>query len=89
MEIETRPGSYDAALARVDQCMAATPRKEFWLARRGDILTTAGRPAEAREACQAVLKAVGALPADRRNTKIVASLLARINERLVPAGTTR
>lgn len=66
LEIERR--DYPAALARIAVAMEHSPRRETWLARRGDILVKASRPREAAEAFQAALAAIDALPTRYRET---------------------
>ena len=69
LEAEIRQGSWDAALARVDRITQQTPRKDTWLAKRGDILVKAGRYDEARKAYQSALEAIEKLgPNQRRQT---------------------
>ena len=58
LEAEIRQGSWDAALTRVDKITQQTPRKDTWLAKRGDILVKAGRYDEARKAYQTALEAI-------------------------------
>ena len=66
LEIEMRQGRYDAAIARVDEVTERMPRKDTWLARRGDILVQAGRLAEARRAYQQALDAINKLTPSQR-----------------------
>ena len=87
IELEVRAKNFDAALARVDRLTAAAPRKETWLARRAEILTTAGRPTEARATCEAALTAIAKLPEPRRLTKATLDLRARIEARLKSLAT--
>ncbi|HXG67966.1 MAG TPA: tetratricopeptide repeat protein [Blastocatellia bacterium] len=77
IELEVDGGRYDAALARVEQIAAQSPRKERWLARRAEILRQAGRTAEARQAFTAALAAIESLPAHRRKNKATAELEKR------------
>ena len=58
-----------------------TPRKELWLARRGEVLEKAGRAAEARAAYQAALVAIDELPEQRRRTKMMTDLRADLAEK--------
>ncbi|HKQ37135.1 MAG TPA: tetratricopeptide repeat protein, partial [Verrucomicrobiae bacterium] len=66
LEAEMRQGSWDAALARVDKITQQTPRKDTWLAKRGDILVKAGRYDEARKAYQTALDAIEKLGPNQR-----------------------
>jgi len=77
IELELLRGRTDAALARVDRLAAAAPRKEQWLARRGEILERAGRTAEARAAFAAVLDAIETLPEARRRTRTTEEIETR------------
>jgi manganese oxidase len=68
LEAELRQNNWDAALARVDKMASQMPRKDTWLAKRGDILVKAGRYDEARKAYQEALAAIEKLtPAQRRH----------------------
>lgn len=62
LELELALGRTEAALARVDLLAGMSERRETWLKRRGDILASAGRGAEARTAYTAALAAIRALP---------------------------
>jgi predicted Zn-dependent protease len=84
IEIEVSAGRYDAALKRVDDAAAASPRKETWLERRGDILMKADRVAEAHASYQAALDAVMTLPPGRRATRAIADLERRLRSALIP-----
>jgi predicted negative regulator of RcsB-dependent stress response len=75
---------YDAALARLDRILEHAPRKEEWLARRGDILRAAGRRDEAHLAYQAALSAIVMLPAERQTaatTRLAVRLRSEIERR--------
>lgn len=84
IDLDLALGRTDAALARIEALSKQTPRKEPWLARRGEILLQAGRAAEAREAFQAALAAIEALPAARRKARATADLEARVRAALAP-----
>ena len=81
IELDLRRKNFDAALARVEKLSAGSPRKEGWLERRGDILTAAGRPGEARTAYAAASEALRALPAHRRATKATSELEERLKQK--------
>lgn len=91
IDIELRRQNYDGALSRVDAVAARSPRKESWLARRGEILLQAGRSDEARQAYQSALAALDTLPPVRRNVPAVLDLERRIRGELdqlkAPGGT--
>jgi tetratricopeptide (TPR) repeat protein len=78
MDLEVEHKRYEAALARLEQVMAKSPRKETWLERRGNILRKAGRHAEARQAYESALKAMDTLPPVRRNVPAMAELEKRL-----------
>ncbi len=63
LTLELNRKHYEAALRRLDSILVRAHRKEEWLARRGEILAAAGRPAEARTAFHAALEAIRKLPA--------------------------
>ena len=95
VDLEAAAGRYDAALARLDQELAAAQRPERLLAQRGDLLARAGRPWEAREAwtqALAGLEAQGARDAASREleAKLRASLTAAaLSPETVPPGSSR
>ena len=62
IELDLRAGFVDVALRRLDTVREASERKETWWFRRGLILEEAGRPQEARQAFDATLAALEALP---------------------------
>lgn len=82
IDIEIKRKRYDAALERIDSIAAKTPRKETWLARRGEILIDAGRKDEARTAFQSALAAMDTLPPARRNVPAMLELQKRLQEQL-------
>lgn len=82
IDIELRRQNFDGALNRVDAVAARSPRKESWLARRGEILLQAGRSDEARQAYQSALAALDTLPPVRRNVPAVMDLEKRIRTEL-------
>lgn len=82
IDIELRQKLYDDALVRVEKIASTTPRKETWLARKGEILQQAGRSEDARAAFTAALQAIDSLPPGRKNVPAIAELQSRIRERL-------
>lgn len=78
LRLEIDAGHVDSALARLDRMTAAVARKEFLLARRGDLLMAAGRANEARVAYAATLVAIQALSAGARRTSAVKALEGRV-----------
>ena len=84
IELDVQQGRVDAALLRLDVLAARSPRKETWLARRGEILAQAGRPDEARTAYVAALAALEALPPAPRHTKAIVDLEGQVRSALAP-----
>lgn len=78
IDMELRRKNPDGALARIDVVMERSPRKESWLARKGEILLQAGRPEEAKKSYEAALAALNTLPPVRRNVPAVRDLENRI-----------
>ena len=81
-DLEAEAGRLDAALVRLGKVIAASPRKERWLLRRGDLLEKAGRIESAREAFTAAQSALAAVPADRRATAAMQDLSKSIDAAL-------
>ena len=73
---------YDDALGRLDPIIAQSPRKESWLARRGEILQQAGRKKEATKAYAEALQSLASLPSYRRGGKAMQDLEASVKSRL-------
>jgi tetratricopeptide (TPR) repeat protein len=86
IDAELKQGNYDGALARIDSVAARSPRKETWLARRGEILRQAGRPAEAKRAYADALAALQTLPPTRRNVPAMQELARRIQKEIDSLG---
>ena len=82
IDLELKRKQFDAALARLEKIAAQSPRKETWLARRGEILLQGGRREEARAAYEQALKALDTLPPGRRNVPAMNELEKRIRAAL-------
>ena len=82
IDLELKRKQFDAALARLEKIADQSPRKETWLARRGEILLQAGRREEARAAYEQALKALDTLPPGRRNVPAMNELEKRIKAAL-------
>lgn len=82
LELETAAGRWEPALARIDRMAGASPRKETWLARRGEILERAGRLPEARRAYHEAQSALERLPAGRRSSRAMLRLRESLAEGL-------
>ncbi|HUR56366.1 MAG TPA: tetratricopeptide repeat protein [Opitutaceae bacterium] len=81
LALEESLGRIEAALARIDEMMAQTERRETWLKHRGDVLARAGRHAEARAAYALAMAEIAALPdwlRDSPATQQLATELARL-----------
>jgi predicted Zn-dependent protease len=82
IDLELSSKRYDAALSRLEQIAAQSPRKESWLARRGEILILAQRKDEARQAFKAALAAIETLPPYHRATKATLELERKVRTAL-------
>jgi tetratricopeptide (TPR) repeat protein len=89
IDLELKRRNFDAALDRLEKISAQSPRKETWLARRGEILQQAGRNDEARNAYQNALNAMATLPPARRNVPAMLELEKRIKAALEETHTAR
>lgn len=74
LELELRQQKFDDALARIDRVIEKAPRKDSWLARKGDIYVQAGRLEEARLAYQQALEAIAKLPPRQRRLQATLDL---------------
>lgn len=82
LDIETAAGSWDAALGRIDALQKDAPRPEPWMARRAELLQTAGRTDEARAAWSALRAHLLSLPNLERGTPLLAGVLAQTEKAL-------
>ena len=82
IELEVRAQRYSAALVRIDQILSQTPRKESWLARRGEVLQQAGLEIEADASYAKALATIDALPHRLRQSPAIVELAARVNAHL-------
>lgn len=82
IEIELRVERYEQALARLETLTRQAQRKESYLARKGDILTLAGRTEEARAAYEEALACIAALPPAKRNAATTRELHAHVTKAL-------
>lgn len=78
VDLELRRQNHDAALQRIALLAKQSPRKESWLARRGEILLAASRKAEACRAFDEAMRSLEALPDSRRQTRAMSYLQQRI-----------
>ena len=82
VDLEVRARRYDSALGRIDQILSTMPRKERWLARRGEVLERAGLIDEARASYAEALAAIERLPWRRRETPAIQELATELINRL-------
>jgi len=82
LDLELAQKRYDRALARLERIAAGSPRKETWLARRGEIMEQAGRKTEAHESYAAALAAIETLPPHRRRVKATTEMETRLRAAL-------
>lgn len=87
IEFERQRANFDGALARVDRIMARYPRKEPWLALRGEVLEQGGRLTEARAVFQQVIGSIEMYPPVRRQLDLTRQLEARVRSGLVRVET--
>lgn len=81
IDLELRAQRYDSALDRIDQILSTMPRKERWLARRGEVLERAGLVDEALAAYAMTLAAIDDLPRRQRETPAVQELANEVSHR--------
>ena len=84
LELEISLGRTEDALSRIDLLTSTSERRELWLKRRGDILTSAGRRSEAKQAYEAALLAIASLPAWLANSPDT----TRLSTELIRLATT-
>ena len=77
IDMETSAGTLDAALTHLDTLLNTAPGHPLWLVRRGELLASAGRRAEARRAFAAALAAIDRLPPSRRGARQIAAARRR------------
>ncbi len=80
--IETAAGLWDAALGRIAALQQSAPRPEPWMARRAELLQTAGRADEALAAWTALRAHLLSLPNLERGTPLLACILAQTEKAL-------
>jgi predicted Zn-dependent protease len=82
IDYEVRLARYDDALARLDEIAARSQRRESWDLRRAEILESAGRTGDAREAYASTLEAIDSLGVGRRANRAVKRMAAAAREGL-------
>lgn len=66
IELEIASRRFDHAVARLETISSRSPRKEYYLLQKGEILQKAGRPADAKAAWREALTHIDALPVKAR-----------------------
>jgi tetratricopeptide (TPR) repeat protein len=87
LDLELDQKSTNGALARLETIINSAPRKELWLARRGDIQVAAGMPLQARHSYEAALAAIKTLPQLLQKTPHTLALQSRVNAALARCAT--
>jgi predicted Zn-dependent protease len=82
IDIEIAREKYDRALERIDAILANAPRKESWLARKGDLLARAGQPTAAADAYAHALVALRRLPSRHRLSTSMQTLEKSLKQKL-------
>lgn len=78
IELELRRENYAEALRRTDGILQKMPRKEKWLADKGDILALTGNKEAAMEVYNEALTAIAQLPQRTRSTQSIQKLEKQI-----------
>jgi len=89
LDLERRCGDTRAALRRIDALAAMSDRKERWLAERGDVLSEAGRQAEAVASYRAAIAAIDRLPERQRRTIATGELRSELEAKTNPGNAAR
>lgn len=82
IELELGAGRIEQALTRLETLAAQSPRKELYLAERGEILMKAGRTAEAQAAFREALDHIATLPPPQQGNRMTRQLVERLNAAL-------
>lgn len=78
-------GRIDAAFARLQRLVDASPRKETWLTEQGELLLRGGRPLDAIPVLRRAKSALHALPSSKQGTYSMRALEARLQKALQEA----
>ncbi len=78
IDLELKKKRFNDALFRLDKITEKSPRKETYLARRGEILEKAGRMEEGQKAYTETLSAIHNLPINLRKTQVMVQLKKRV-----------
>jgi tetratricopeptide (TPR) repeat protein len=80
IDLALQLGDFEAALAHLERLSGSATSQGPWLARRGEILERAGRPAEALRSYEEAIAALRALPPARRRAPATGRLEAGLLE---------
>lgn len=83
LDLEANMKMFPEALRRLNRILLRMPRKEKWLARKGDILKAAGRSQEACLEYEASLDAISKLPVKQRSTRAMVRLAQRAHQQIL------
>lgn len=89
VDLELRSGRADAALARLERITERSPRRETWLAQRGEILARIGRTDEARQSFALALAELDRLSSPRRAAPAMSHLAAKIRSSMAALVSTQ
>lgn len=78
IDLESRRGRYDAALALLDERIEAGELDVVWVARKAEVLLEAGRRGQARETFRDALARLGAWSAAQRRSEAGTALRRRL-----------
>lgn len=82
LKLAETAGLHEQALTAVQSLQAQAPRPEPWMLRRAQILTQAGRPADAVAAWKALREHLLTLPNLERGTPLLAQIFAETQRAL-------
>ncbi|MHA3771085.1 tetratricopeptide repeat protein [Verrucomicrobiota bacterium sgz303538] len=86
VELEEHAGNIDAALSRIDKAIKSAPRKERWLAQKGELLERTGRKADARAAFEEALRNFEELPNERRRVAAMVAFEEKVRTAIARLG---
>lgn len=82
LDIEVQTKHFDEALERVESMRRTAPRPEPWMAKRAELLSLAGREAEAQEAWKTLREHISQLPNLERGSHAMNTLAQRAAQHL-------
>lgn len=84
IDIELVQGNHQSAIDRVEMILQNVDRKETWLVRKANLLSSIGRTDEARQNYQLAEQAIDLLPVRTRTLPAIQSLRKTIHKNLKP-----